>query len=66
MNTQGSPFTRPVEQFYSITEAASLVSVTRQTMSEWVNRGRVRPVYRVNHKVVRVPASAINRFLKNG
>ncbi len=66
MNPKGSPYTRPVEQHYSITEAAGLVGVARQTMSEYVRIGRVRPVFRKNHKVVRVPASAVNRFLKNG
>jgi predicted site-specific integrase-resolvase len=66
MNRQGSPYSRPVEQHYSITEAAELVSVSRQTMSGYIKEGMVFPVYRKNHKMVRVPASSINRYLRNG
>jgi hypothetical protein len=65
MNKKGSPFSRPVEQHYSITKAAALVGVRRQTMSLYVKEGRVYPVRRVNHKVVCVPASSINRFLRS-
>ncbi len=65
MNKKGSPYTKEVEPHYSVTKAARLVGVCRQTMSEYLKEGRVHPVRRINHKVVRVPASAINRFLCN-
>jgi hypothetical protein len=35
-------------------------------MSNYIKEGMVYPVSRINHKVVRVPASSINRFLRNG
>ena len=66
MNPKGSPYSRPVEQHYSITKSAKLVSVSRQTMSNYIKEGMVYPVSRINHTVVRVPASSINRFLRNG
>lgn len=65
MNKKGSPYTREVEPHYSVTKAAKLVGVCRQTMSEYLREGRVYPVRRINRTVVLVPASSINRFLCN-
>ena len=60
---KGAPFTRPLEQMYSITEASQEVGVARQTMSRWIKTGRISPVFRVNPTCVRVPVSSVNRFL---
>jgi excisionase family DNA binding protein len=61
---KGAPYSRPLEQMYTVTDAAWYVGVTRQTMSEWIKTGRVHPVYRPSRTCVRIPASSVNRYLK--
>ena len=62
---KGAPFTREVEAHYSVTDVAERLDVARQTVSEWVSDCRIQPVYRISKTCVRIPASAINRFLKS-
>lgn len=61
---RGAPYSRPLEQMYSITEASQEVGVARQTMSRWIKTGRISPVHRFSQTCVRVPVSSVNRYLK--
>jgi excisionase family DNA binding protein len=54
----------PVEEQYSFTQAAQRLGVSRQTIWLLVKRGEIYPVRRWGHRTVRIPASAINRFLE--
>ena len=62
---------RTVELHYSAEEAAELLRVTPRTVWAYVERGErtegregIWPVVKLSHKVVRLPASSINRFLR--
>jgi hypothetical protein len=62
---------RTVEVHYSAEAAAEILHVSVRTIWNYVKlgertRGRegIHPVAKLSHKVVRIPASAINRFLK--
>lgn len=61
---------RTVEPHYSAEETAKLLSVTVRTIWNYVEVGDrsggsdgIFPVVKLSHKVVRIPASSINRFL---
>lgn len=60
-----------VEQQYSIETTAELLEVTPRTVVNYVELGAttqgargIYPVVKLSHKVVRIPASSINRMLK--
>lgn len=60
-----------VEQHYSIDEVAKLLSVSRRTVWNYIAQGAstrgksgLFPVVKLSHKVVRVPARAVNKLLK--
>lgn len=62
---------RTVEPHYSAEQTAELLSVTVRTIWNYVDAGErtagqdgIFPVVKLSHKVVRIPASSINRFLK--
>lgn len=62
---------RTVEAHYSAEAAAEVLHVSVRTIWNYVNLGErtggregIHPVAKLSHKVVRIPASAINRFLK--
>jgi predicted transcriptional regulator len=59
-----------VEQRYSAERAAELLEVSVRTVWNYVDeyeasagRAGLGPVEKLSHKVVRIPASALNRFL---
>lgn len=60
-----------VEKHYSVTELAELLGVAERTVWNYIARGEksqgkdgIYPVVKLSHKVVRVPARAVNKFLK--
>lgn len=60
-----------VEQHYSAATLAERLEVTERTIWNYVEQyetsgGRegLGPVVKLSHKVVRIPASAVNRFLR--
>lgn len=62
---------RTVEPHYSAEGAAELLQVTKRTIWSYVDAGErssgrdgIYPVVKLSHKVIRIPASSINRFLK--
>lgn len=61
-----------VEPHYSAEDAAELLHVTKRTIWSYVDIGEasrgkdgIYPVVKLSHKVIRIPASSINRFLKS-
>lgn len=50
-------------KYYSVTAAARLVSVSRTTMSGWVNRGAVKAA-RVSKTLVRISEDDLRKFLE--
>lgn len=63
---------RTVETHYSAEAAAEVLHVSVRTIWSYVKRGEetggregIHPVVKLSHKVVRIPASAINRFLES-
>lgn len=60
-----------IEKQYTAAEVADLLGVTERTVWNYVERGEtsrgkdgIYPVVKLSHKVVRLPASSVNRFLK--
>ena len=60
-----------VEPHYSAEKTAELLEVTVRTVWNYVElyetsggRDGIGPVVKISHKVVRIPASALNRFLQ--
>lgn len=63
---------RTVESHYSAERAAELLEVTVRTIWNYVDqyetsggKAGLGPVVKLSHKVVRIPASSINRLLKS-
>jgi DNA-binding Lrp family transcriptional regulator len=61
-----------VEQYYSAASLAERLEVTERTVWNYVElyetsggKEGIGPVVKLSHKVVRIPASAANRFLKS-
>lgn len=60
-----------VEKHYTVQEIAALLGVTPRTIWNYVEQGErtqgkdgIYPVVKLSFKVVRVPARAVNKFLK--
>ena len=60
-----------VEKHYTAAEVAELLGVTERTVWNHVEAGKrsrgrdgIFPVVKLSHKVVRIPARAVNKFLK--
>ena len=54
-----------VEQQYSFQEAAKLLGLGYSTIRNMVDHGQIKPVWKISHKSVRIPASAINQLLES-
>lgn len=54
-----------VEQQYSYEQVAELLSIGESTVREYVRNGKITPIFKISHKNVRIPASAVNRFLES-
>lgn len=60
-----------VEKHYSAAEVADLLGISERTVWNYVDRGEqtrgkdgIYPVVKLSHKVVRIPARAVNKLLK--
>ena len=60
-----------IEQHYSAPEVAQLLGVSERTIKRYVDLGTrsggkegIFPVVKLSHKAVRIPARAVNRFLR--
>lgn len=53
-----------IEQHYSFAEAAETLSVSTDTIRRLVHRGAIAPVRVISPQVKRIPASALDRFLR--
>ncbi len=54
-----------VERHYKTREAANLVGVHLRTVQQWVKNGDIAPVVQLGLRDVRIPATALQRFLDN-
>jgi len=54
----------PVEEQLSMTQIAEKLGVNATTVWRWIQRGELKPVRKLGHRIVRVPASAVRRFLE--
>jgi predicted transcriptional regulator len=60
-----------VEKHYTAAEVAELLGVTERTIWNYVDKGEstkgkegIYPIVKLSHKVVRIPARALQKFLK--
>src|SRR6266508_2857575 len=51
--------------FYSVSEAAALLGVSRVTVWRWIKAGRLSPA-RLGHRTVRIPREDMLRLLRPG
>lgn len=63
---------RTVEPHYSAERCAELLEVSVRTVWNYIDAGErtqgregIYPVVKLSHKVVRIPASAVNRYLRS-
>jgi excisionase family DNA binding protein len=54
-----------VERMYSPAEVAERLGVGRSTVGRLLQAGEIQPIYRLSHRVVRIPASAVRRYLRS-
>jgi len=52
-----------LEEQFTVPQLAERLTVDESTVWRWINKGHLKPVYRLGRRVTRVPASAVNRFL---
>lgn len=62
---------RQVEPHYSVERVAELLEVTERTVHNYIELGErtagaegIWPTIKLSHKVLRIPASAVNRFIR--
>lgn len=62
---------RSVEQHYSVEALAEILEVAPRSVANYIElyeisggREGIGPVVKISHKVMRIPASAVNRFLR--
>jgi excisionase family DNA binding protein len=51
-----------VEEHLSTEQVAERLSVSPQTVARWIKSGRLAPVRKLG-RLMRIPSSAVNRFL---
>lgn len=63
---------RSVEKHYSVESLAELLEVAERSVENYIEayetsggREGIGPVVKISHKVKRIPASAVNRFLRS-
>lgn len=55
---------RTVEEQLSPAQVAKLCAVHEDTVRRWIRDGKLKPVRKLGRCVLRIPASAVNRFLE--
>ncbi len=54
---------KSVEQHLTIQEIADRLGVDYSTVWRWIQDGKLSPVRKLGHSIVRIPVSAVDRFL---
>lgn len=52
-----------LEQMLAPRDVAALLNVSVRQVRRLVRMGAIRPAYRISHRVVRIPESAVQRVL---
>lgn len=55
---------RDVEPQLSPEEVAQRLGVSLSSVWRWIEKGKIAPVRKLGHRITRIPASAVNRFLE--
>ena len=55
---------KSIEQHYSITDAARLLGVHRNTVMNWIAEKRIPRAHKLGRTCVRIPASALQCVLR--
>ncbi len=50
---------------FTVSEVAGMLQVHRRTVQRWIQRGLL-PAYRVDPALLRIPAEALEDFLRDG
>jgi excisionase family DNA binding protein len=50
---------------FTVSEVAEMLQVHRRTVQRWIQRGLL-PAYRVGPTLLRIPAQALEDFLRDG
>jgi len=50
---------------FTVSEVAEILQVHRRTVQRWIERGLL-PAYRVGPALLRIPAQALEDFLRDG
>jgi len=50
---------------FTVSEVAGMLQVHRRTVQRWIQRGLL-PAYRVGPALLRIPAQALEDFLRDG
>lgn len=53
-----------LEEQLSMEQVAERLGVDKSTVWRWLQQGKIKPVRKLGRRIVRVPASAVNRFLE--
>ena len=53
-----------IEEHYTADEVARRLKLTKGTVLLMLKPGKIWPIAKVNPRVIRIPASSVNRFLQ--
>jgi len=56
--------TKPIEEHYTAAQLAERLGLNVDTVLTMFKPGKIWPVVRLNARVIRVPASSVNRYLE--
>jgi len=52
------------EDYLTIKQAAVLMNVKHRTVRNYIEKGDISPVSRINNKFIRIPRSSITKFME--
>jgi excisionase family DNA binding protein len=55
---------KTLEEQLSPSEVAERLRVDESTIWRWIAAKKIAPVHKLGHRITRIPASAVNRFLE--
>jgi excisionase family DNA binding protein len=53
-----------VEEHLRLAEASARTKIGKSTLRREIKEGRLKPVVKLGHRTVLIPASSLNRFLE--
>lgn len=62
--SSSTPKSRPIKEYLTVAECAERLSVSPRTIKRWINAGEITPTYRPGGRLLRIPESALTRFVK--